>query len=262
MSDHPDLSLEIRPDGVAVLTLNRPGAGNAINRALAEALDAAMTRLAAEPGLVALVVTGAGGRFFCTGGDLKEYRGIETRDDLEAVFGRVRAVLDRLEAFPLPVIAAVEGYALGGGAEMVLACDHRIAGQGAQLGFAQVRLGIVPGWNGIERLVRAAGRWRAIELLATGRRLPADEAQAVGMIDRVVPDGTALEAALTLAAELRQAAPLVLAAVKRLVAEAEAQGRASRAGAADSFAELWFSADHREAEAAFAEKRKPVFAGR
>ncbi len=257
----PGLNVDMHPGGVAVLSLDRPGAGNSINLALAEALDAAVTRLADEPGLVALVLTGAGGKFFCTGGDLKEYRAIADRDDLEAVFGRVRQVLDRLEDFPVPVIAAVEGYALGGGAELVLACDHRIAAAGAQLGFAQVRLGIVPGWNGIERLVRAAGRWRAIEMLSTGRRLDAQEALVVGLVDRVVADGAALEAALALAAELRHAAPLALRAVKRLVSEAETGGRAARTDAAERFAALWFSADHREAEAAFAEKRKPVFSG-
>jgi enoyl-CoA hydratase len=261
MADIGELSVEIRDGGVAVLSLTRPAAGNSINVSLAEALEEALTRLTDEPGLVALIVTAAGGRFFCTGGDLKEYRAIETRDDLEAVFGRVRRVLDRLEEFPVPVIAAVEGYALGGGAELVLACDHRIAAAGAQLGFAQVRLGIVPGWNGIERLVRAAGRWRATDLLATGRRLDAQEALAVGLLDRVVPDGHALQAAFAFAAELRHAAPMALTAVKRLVADAEARGRESRAGAADLFADLWFSADHREAEAAFAEKRKPVFGG-
>lgn len=258
----PEVLLLDRRDGVAVLTLNRAQAGNSVNAELSAALDAALTGLEGDLSLRALIVTGAGGRFFCTGGDIKEYRALSDRAAVEAVFGRTRDVLDRIERFPVPTIAAVEGFALGGGAEIVLACDHAVAGETARIGFPQVRLGIVPGWNGIERLVARCGRRAALRLAAGGEPLAAASAEAAGLLDRVVPAGAAFEAALDFAEPLKAAAPLALRAAKRLVAAATtALNDARRTDAAATFADLWFTRDHREAEAAFAEKRAPRFTG-
>ncbi|MDF3060019.1 MAG: short chain enoyl-CoA hydratase [Microvirga sp.] len=257
----PDVLLVERKDGAAILTLNRPAAGNSVNAELSAALDEALPRLASDKSLRVLIVQGAGGRFFCTGGDIKEYRGLTDPQDVERIFGRTRRVLDLIEDFPVPTIAAVEGHALGGGAEIVLACDLALAGDTARFGLPQVRLGIVPGWNGIERLVRRCGRPAALRMVAGGEPVDAEGARRLGLIQEVVPAGQALDAALALAASFSKAAPLALRQAKRLVAAADAaRSDASRAQAAAAFVELWFSADHREAEAAFAEKRPPVFA--
>ena len=258
----PEVLLIERRAKVAILTLNRPHAGNSINAELSAALDEALPPLAADPGLRALIVQGAGGKFFCTGGDIKEYRALADPQEVERIFGRTRRVLDCLEDFPVPTIAAVEGHALGGGAEFVLACDVAIAGDAARFGLPQARLGIVPGWNGIERLVRRCGRRAALRMVAGGEPIGAEGARAAGLVDETVPAGGALDAALALAAAFAKAAPLALRQAKRLVSAADsARSDAVRSQAAAAFVELWFSADHREAEAAFAEKRAPSFVG-
>src|ERR1700712_2517515 len=180
--------------GVAlVLTIDRVGAGNSLDLRTAEALSTAVSDAAANSDLRAIVITGAGDRFFCAGGDLKAYQAIESTELLESTFGRVRILLDQLESCPLPVIAAINGYALGGGMELALACDLRIATQGASIGFPQSRLGLIPGWNGVERLVETVGRSRAMDLLLKGERIDAKRAEEIGLIDFVI-DGSAMQA--------------------------------------------------------------------
>lgn len=258
----PDVLLIERRGGAAILTLNRPAAGNSVNAELAAALDEALPQLAADTALRALVIQGAGTRFFCTGGDIKEYRALANADEVERIFGRTRRVLDLIEDFPVPTIAAVEGHALGGGAEIALACDLAVAGETARFGMPQVRLGIVPGWNGIERLVRRCGRPAALRMVAGGEPISAEAARAAGIVEEVVPAGQALDAALALAASFGKAGPLALRQAKALVAAADfTRSDALRSQAAAAFVQLWFSADHHEAEAAFAEKRTPCFVG-
>ncbi len=173
----------------------------------------------------------------------------------------MRKLLDQIEASPLPVIAAINGYALGGGLELALACDQRIATQRAQVGMPQSRLGLIPGWNGAERLVETVGRARAMHLLLKGERLEAARAEAIGLVDFVV-EGSALQAAIDYAASLEDCAPLALRAGKQAVMSALRRPRAeTRSLTSDLFAQLWFSKDHREAEHAFLAKRKPRFEG-
>ncbi|MGI9335885.1 MAG: enoyl-CoA hydratase/isomerase family protein [Gammaproteobacteria bacterium] len=163
---------------------------------------------------------------------------------------------------PVPVIAAINGYALGGGAELMLACDLRIAGRGARIGFPYVKLGLIAGWHGVERLIRDCGYVTAMELLMTGEPVSAERAERIGLINRAVDDGAELESAIALVEGFVEAAPLALAAAKRVVKAAWRMSPGDlRALMDERFAELWVSKDHREAEAAFAEKRKPQFAG-
>ena len=252
-----------RRGGVEILTIDRPHAGNAIGAGLATELLDALDRLAGDETLHAVVVTGAGDRFFCTGGDVKEYRAIATPEELDARFERTRRAMDMLEALPCPAIAAVNGYALGGGGEILLCCDHRVADERAEIGWPQARLGIIPAWNGIDRLVRDCGPRVASRLLLTGERIGAAEALRLGIVDEVAPAGKALEAALAHAAALEAAAPMALRATKRAIrAAASLPPAESRALQREMFPGLWFSADHKEAEAAFAERRPPVFRGR
>ncbi|MFQ5520450.1 MAG: enoyl-CoA hydratase/isomerase family protein [Candidatus Methylomirabilia bacterium] len=252
-----------RVGGALLLTIDRPDAGNAISAEVSAALEEALTGIDRDRGLRAVVITGAGGKFFCSGGDIKQYRQLRTEDELEAAFARPRRVLDTLEALPVPVIAAVNGYALGGGAELMLACDIRLAAPGATIGFPYVRLGLIAGWHGIERLARNCGYGTAIHLLATGEPVPAVEAQRLGLVNRVVTEKSVADAGLELAERFADAAPLALAASKQVLQSAYHLPRGeARILATEAFAKLWLSEDHREAEAAFAEKRSPRFRGK
>lgn len=245
-----------------VLTIDREDAGNALSLEVADGFMAALDALDGDGNVRSVIVTGAGDKFFCTGGDVKRYRALTTPEELERVIGRTRGVLERLETLGLPVITAVNGYALGGGMELVLASDIRLAASHATFALPQVRLGITTGWNGIERLVRDIGFSRALRMVTTGERVSAGDAVRLGIVNDEITGKPVLQAALELAETLTGTAPLAVAAAKR-VAHAAARlpiEDAKKIGD-EMFANLWFTNDHREAEAAFAEKRKPAFRG-
>ena len=194
--------VERRPDGVALVTLDRPKA-NALSIDLLAQLEAIADGLAADlPG--AVVVTG-GPRIFAAGADIAGFGG---PDEAAAYGAQFRRSFDKLAGLPRTVIAAVAGYALGGGCELALACDLRIASESATFGQPEIQLGIIPGAGGTQRLTRLVGPGRAKELVLTGRHVKADEALAIGIVERVVPAGSELDAALELAATLAQG-PLV-----------------------------------------------------
>lgn len=248
-----------RVGGALLLTIDRPEAGNSLDEATILALQARVAAAGTDPSLRCIILTGTG-RFFCAGGDLKAYRALATPADLERVFGAARVLLDAIEACPLPVIAAIDGFALGGGAELALACDLRVAGGGARIGFPQLRLGIITGWDGMERLVRLAGRGTAMRLLLSGERLNAEAAREAALVEIVATDARA--AALDIASSLDSAAPLAIRGCKAAMRTMDTPPAEVRRVAAEMFSRLWFTDDHREAERAFAEKRTPVFHGR
>ena len=165
---------------MAVLTIDRPEARNAIARATMRELASALDEVADSPVRI-LVVTGGGSRVFVAGGDLKELASIRTIEDATAMAETMRSILDRLATLPVPVVAAVNGDAYGGGAEVAVACDIRIAADDVRCGFNQVALGIMPAWGGIERLTALVGRGRALTLMTTGRVLGADDALRQGL---------------------------------------------------------------------------------
>lgn len=256
--------LSERIGATLVLHLNRKEAGNAINRDLAEALVVALQACEGDADLKAIVITGSGERFFCTGGDVKAYALLKSAEELTFVFGLMRDVCDRLEQLPCATIAAINGYAIGGGCEISLACDLRLMQTSAQIGLPQSRLGLTPGWDGAQRLVRTVGRSRAARLLFSGQRVSADQALAIGLVDEVTPDGQALPRALELANTFAEVAPLSLGAIKELLRDSsnEADPMHTRTRARKAFEHLWFTEDHKEAERAFAEKRAASFRGR
>ena len=259
MSD--TLLLTERKNDCLIIRLNRPHDGNAINLSMAQALAALIEDCNKDLTLRAVILTGSGDKFFCAGGDVKAYAKIETDVDLNEVFDTIRDLLDSLERLPCPVIAAINGYAIGGGAELTLACDFRIIEQGAQIGFPQSRLGILPGWNGISRLVPLIGRAAAAKLLFDGRRINAEQALTIGLATAVAPTGQSLRVALELAETFSGTAPLSIAAIKAELNAVTQNLGGVRAQSRRAFAELWFTADHKEAEKAFAEKRLPSFKG-
>lgn len=171
-------------DGVAVVTIDRPDTRNAISLDTMGELEKALDAVAEAR---CLVLTGAGERAFVSGGDLKDFSGLRTEKEAASMSWRMRRICDRIAGFPAPVIAALNGHAVGGGAELAVAADIRVAAAGIRIGFTQVRLEIVPAWGGAERLARLVGPGRALLLAGTGRMLDATEAERIGLVDEVLP---------------------------------------------------------------------------
>lgn len=199
MSEQEIIQYTLHRDGVAVVTFNRPEAHNALTLDAMNQFALVVAQMHLEEALRAVVLTGAGGRAFCSGGDLHELSQHTSESFARQFIAVMSDALLLLERLPVPVIAAVNGYALGGGSEIALACDLRVLDASARLGFVQIRHALTPGWGAGQRLLRAVGYSRALELLLTGRMLNAYEAVEMGLAREVVPDGGALEAALTLA---------------------------------------------------------------
>jgi len=251
-----------RRGAVALVTINRPGALNALNAAVLDGLEAACSDSALLAGAVAVVVTGAGPKAFVAGADIAAMSQLDA-DGARAFAARGQAVFDKLAALPVPVIAAVNGFALGGGCELSLACDLVLAAPNAVFGQPEVKLGVVPGFGGTQRLVRRIGTMKAAELCFTGRNVKADEAVALGLALRVVPaEQTVLDAALALAAQIGAMGPVAVRLCKQAVnAATDADLRAGLLLERDLFALCFTTADQKEGMAAFLEKRAATFTG-
>jgi enoyl-CoA hydratase len=253
--------IELDRDGpVAILTLNRPEALNALSEEMLDALAGHLRELDADPGARAVIITGAGEKAFCAGADIGRMR---TADVLEArAFGaRGQALAARVEDMGTPVVAAVNGYALGGGCELALACDIRMAAETARFGQPEVTLGIVPGWGGTQRLARATSMGFAKDLVLTGRMVGAEEALRTGLATHVHPREELLDRAVELARTLAARPSWAVATAKALcnLALGELEGPLARE--LDGFAIAFATEDQREGMAAFLDKRPPRFAG-
>ena len=261
-----NLLLVERRDRAVFVTLNRPTAANALSRALVAELTKLCGQLAGEiaagADVRALVLTGAGDKAFSAGADLKERR-TWTLDDTRVFLGEINALMNAIEDFPRPVIAAINGVAFGGGLELALACDIRIAADTAEMGLTEVRLGIIPGAGGTQRLARIAGIAAAKELILTGRRIGAALARELGIVSEVVPSAELPAAAARWAAEIASAAPLALGAAKRAVDEGISRSLADGLGIERKrYEEVLVTDDRNEGLAAFIEKRPPAYKGR
>lgn len=260
--DHPAvLPADARPlPGVALVTIDRPEVRNAIDlRTIGELADA-LAVLDADPGCRAIVITGAGERAFAAGADIAEMAP-RTAEGIRR--DRPFAAWDRIDAVETPLIAAVRGYALGGGCELVLACDLVVAGDDAVLGLPEIRLGIIPGIGGTQRLVRAVGKARAMEIVLTGRHVPAEEAARIGLVSRVVPAAETLADALGLAERIAAGPPLaVAAAVRAIDAAAELTLADGLVYERELFTDLFDTEDQAEGMRAFLDKRPPAWRGR
>jgi enoyl-CoA hydratase len=247
-------------DHVALLTLNRPRALNAINRALVSGLVAAAQALDADLACRAIVIRGSGERAFAAGADIREMAD-ETPDSVDLVEGFAR--WDRLREIGVPLIAAVRGFALGGGCELAMTCDLIVAGDDAQFGQPEVKLGIIPGAGGTQRLTRAIGKSRAMELILTGRTFSAQDAERWGLVTAVVPAASTVDAALALASRIATMPPLAVRAAKAAVAKADELGLGDGlAFERRAFLQLFASEDQKEGMHAFMEKRPADFHGR
>lgn len=258
MKDSVDYQVEL--EGVAVLTIRRPEARNALDWAAQEQFAAAVEMAASDPSLRVLIITGAGDQAFASGGDLKELIHYPDPESGERLSRVLSGALDRLTRLPLPVIAAVNGDAVGGGCEIMTACDLRLAAENATFRFAQIHVGLTTGWGGTARLIHLVGAGRAMELLLTGRKFGADEAVAIGFVNRLAKASQVQARALQWAEELRALPHEALAACKRLAwATADLTLEEAYRLETKLFAGIWPTADHLEAMAAFNEKRRPHF---
>jgi enoyl-CoA hydratase len=222
-------------DGLAVVTIDRPHARNAISL---ETMDQLEKALDGAEGAAALVLTGAGDRAFVSGGDLKELSALRTEAEASAMAFRMRTICDRIAGFPGPTIAALNGHALGGGAEFAVAADIRLAADDIKIGFNQVALNIMPAWGGAERLTKLIGRSRALLLAGTGTVLSAAEAERIGLIDRVLPRASFDEDWRAIA---RSLATRPAGEIKRVI------DGATTTEAVAAFARLWVSDEHWQA---------------
>ena len=246
---------------VATVTLDRPEALNAISTELALDLAAAVEPLGVDPGVGAVVLTGAGGRAFCVGADLKQRAGLDDQGWFvqREAFRRGFAAVRRC---PLPTVAAVSGFALGGGTELAISCDLVVASEEATFGLPEVRLGLVPAGGGTQLLARRVGRSAARELVLTGRRVGAAEALTLGLADRVVPGGEVLAAAAALAAEMAGNAPTAVRMAKwALEVGADLPLEAAMEVEDEAWRRAVLSDDRREGIAAWMEKRDPQWPG-
>ena len=247
-----------RVGDVALLTIDRPKALNALDAATLAGLDAALDQLGDAR---ALVITGGGEKAFVAGADIAA---MSTLDAMGAAHfaGVGQRVFDRIEALPIPVIAAVNGFALGGGCELALACDLVLAAPNAVFGQPEVKLGVIPGFGGTQRLVRRVGSMRARELIYSGRNVKAEEAVVIGLALRVVTDGTVRDAALALANQIAAMGPVAVRLAKRAILDGDgADLRVGLAGERTLFALCFATADQKEGMAAFLEKRPAKFTG-
>jgi enoyl-CoA hydratase len=247
--------------GVAVVAFNRPQVANALSTRMGEELREAWTTLAARADLRCVVLTGEG-RHFQAGADLKERNGMT--DEAWAAQHRVFEAMVRAQlSVPVPVIAAVNGAAMGGGCEMTLACDFAYASETARFGLPEVGLGIMPGLGGTQLLRRCAGERRAVELLTTGRPFTAAQALEYGVVNGVTAPEALMETVLAVAAEIAAKAPLSVRALKHVVREgASLDLAAAMEMELSAYNRLFKTADRREGIASFNEKRTPVFEGR
>jgi enoyl-CoA hydratase len=247
-------------DGVALVTLDRTEALNALNFDLLDALASELEALDADPTARAVVITGAGHRAFAAGADIRELAS-QTSASLRDG-GRFRA-WDRLAAVGIPLIAAVRGAALGGGCELAMTCDMIVAAEDATFGQPEIRLGVMPGAGGTQRLTRAIGKAKAMELILTGKSVGAVEAEALGLVTMVVPAEATVDAALELAGRIAALPRLAVRAAKAAVRDANEGGLSEGlAREREAFFRLFDTHDQAEGMAAFVEKRPPVWMGR
>jgi len=255
-------NLIVEYDAVTLLRVSRPEQRNAIDFATMDELEEVLTLLEKDESLRVLVLTG-GGETFVSGGDLKDFQVLVTAEDGRRMAERMGAILTRLSCLPVPVIAALNGPAVGGGTEVALACDLRVAATNAYFSFRQVTMGIMTAWGGAPRLLTLLGFSRSLYYLLTAERIPPEQALQMGLVQRVTPEGQAVAGALEMARQIVSQPPLAVRAIKRTLRHM--MGVPFEAAAAvevQEFGEVWASEDHVEAVNAFFAKRPPVFHGK
>lgn len=260
MNSHPPpvVHVHIRDDAVAVVRIERPEAKNALNSAVREQLAETFRSLARNDQVRSIVLTG-GEECFVAGADIREFA---SASPVEMYRRHTEYLWDAIARCPKPVIAAVNGFALGGGCELAMHCDMIVAGQSARFGQPEVKLGLMPGAGGTQRLIRAVGKFQAMRIALTGCLVPASEALAMGMVSEVVSDERTLPRALEIAAQIADLPPLAVAQIKEvMLLGADLPLESALALERKAFQLLFDSRDQKEGASAFLEKRKASFSG-
>jgi len=250
-----------KKDGIATITVNRPDKLNALNAEVIVSLAMALEQLRKDDDVRVAVLTGAGEKAFIAGADIAEFKGARAVDQYRVM--QTADIYTAMERFPKPTIAMINGFCLGGGCELAMACDIRIAGDKAKLGQPETNLGIIPGGGGTQRLPRLVGQGRAMRLIYTGEIVDAATAEKIGLVDEVVPQAELTERTMELAAKIAEKSPASLQAAKECIRAAwqmplDAGLRYEKSW----FGMLFSTEDQEEGVTAFLEKRKPEFKGR
>lgn len=257
-TSYETLLLEAEDNGVYTITINRPDKLNALNSTVFNELDQALNELAGDDNLRGLIITGTGDKAFVAGADIKELSSLNP-DEAEEKSEFGQRIFSRIESLRVPVIAAVNGYALGGGLELAMACHIRIASPKAQMGLPEVSLGLIPGYGGTQRLAQLTGKAKALELIMTGRFVKAEEAMQIGLVNAVAEE-SALDEARAMMKTMSRQGPL---AIRKAIEAVEASsGNEGYKKEAILFGELFGTDDFKEGTGAFLEKRKPSFSGK
>ena len=251
-----------RENGLCTITLNRPEVLNALNKGMIDEIDMVFSVITAMSNTNVLIFTGAGDRAFCVGADINELAAMSA-EDFDNWLILNQTFFNKIASLEIPVIAALNGYTLGGGLELALACDLRIAKEGIELGLPEARLGLLPGTGGTQRLTRLAGPGIAKDLIFTGRRVKAEEALRMGIVNQIIPAADWPQAVFDLAKDIADRAPLSLRLAKQCI-DAAGQGTLQEGLDLERRlnVECFKSEDFREGLAAFREKRAPFFRGR
>jgi enoyl-CoA hydratase len=249
-------------EGIANITINRPQALNALNQETIREISLRIGDARQDENIRVIVITGTGDRAFCAGADLNMMKGVNAYKGMH-LSQMGQQLTQEIEEIKKPVIAAINGYALGGGLELAMACDLRIASENAKLGQPEVNVGLIPGWGGTQRLPRLVGKGKAKELIFTGKNIDAKTAEQLGLVNEVVPQGELKSATDKLISELMSKPPIAIELAKQLInSSTEVDLKFGLRNEAEAFGVLTSTEDFSEGVTAFLEKRKPQYKGK
>ncbi len=249
-------------DGVLLITVNRPDKMNALNKDVIEEMGQALETVYTDPAIKAAIITGAGEKAFVAGADISEFTSLDASGGSALAEKGARLVFDKIEQCPKPVVAAVNGFALGGGCELAMACHFRTASENARFGQPEVNLGLIPGYGGTQRLTRLIGKGRAMELMMTADMIPATNAHAYGLVNHVFPQSELLGETFKILKKILEKAPVAISKIIACINEAAAGDDQGFQNEIKRFGECFATEDMKEGTTAFLEKRKAVFTGK
>lgn len=249
-------------EGTLLITINRPDKLNALNKDVIEELGKVMDEVYSNSEIKTVILTGAGEKAFVAGADISEFAALDENGGAELARKGQQNVFDKIENSPKPVIAAVNGFSLGGGCELAMSCHFRLASENAKFGQPEVNLGLIPGYGGTQRLTQLIGKGKSMELMMTGDMIGADDAKALGLVNYVVPQAELLTKTREIAQKIHTKAPVAIAKVIACVNDAARGDQAGFANEIKRFGECFATEDMREGTTAFLEKRKAIFKGK